>query len=218
MRLRATSWRTRPRSPGSAATSHERGPCSRRARAGSPPRETTRASPRCSCGAPTRALAGGDVAAAHAHLDRALELRAGLGETRGRALVLSGLGLVKTITGNYREAERDLAEARTSSGGRATGGASRARSGALRTWPSPATGSTRPKPPCRRRSRRSAKRSDNAGLRARSLRSPRSRCSRETANARPPCSSMRGSGTRAATTRWVSRRPTSGFGALLSSR
>ena len=57
-------------------------------------------------------LAEQDVAGAQSQLERALELRAGLGDRRGRGLVLSGLGLVRTIAGDYAHAERDLAEAR----------------------------------------------------------------------------------------------------------
>ena len=56
-------------------------------------------------------LAERDVPGAHAHLERALDLRAGLSDRRGRGLVLSGLGLVETIAGDYGRAERHLAEA-----------------------------------------------------------------------------------------------------------
>src|SRR5207302_365542 len=41
-----------------------------------------------------------------------LGLRAALNDRRGRGLVLSGLGHVATIAGNYDSAERDLTEAR----------------------------------------------------------------------------------------------------------
>ena len=57
-------------------------------------------------------LAANDVAAAHADLERALDLRAGLSDRRGRGLILSGLGLVETTMGDFDAAERHLAEAR----------------------------------------------------------------------------------------------------------
>jgi tetratricopeptide (TPR) repeat protein len=57
-------------------------------------------------------LAERDLVGAKAHLERALALRAGLSDRRGRGLVLSGLGLVETIAGEYGRAERYLGEAR----------------------------------------------------------------------------------------------------------
>jgi predicted ATPase len=57
-------------------------------------------------------LVVGDVGAAQAALERALDLRTALGDRRGRGLVLSGLGLVATTAGDYARAERELAEAR----------------------------------------------------------------------------------------------------------
>ena len=51
------------------------------------------------------ALAEDELAEARAHLEVALELRAGLSDRRGRGLVLSGLGLVETAAANFDEAE-----------------------------------------------------------------------------------------------------------------
>ena len=57
-------------------------------------------------------LAEGDQAAARGDLEAALELRARLSDRRGLGLILSGLGLIDTIAGDYAGAERHLAEAR----------------------------------------------------------------------------------------------------------
>jgi predicted ATPase len=56
-------------------------------------------------------LAEGQLDDARRHLERALDLRAGLGDRRGRGLALSGLGLVETAAGDYDAAELYLAEA-----------------------------------------------------------------------------------------------------------
>ncbi|HUK96312.1 MAG TPA: AAA family ATPase [Gaiellaceae bacterium] len=57
-------------------------------------------------------LAEGDVDAARMRLERALEIRTSLNERREVGLVLSGLGLVETIAGNFDAAEVRLGDAR----------------------------------------------------------------------------------------------------------
>ena len=73
-------------------------------------------------------------------------------------------------------------------------------------------------PRCARRFRCWARRSANAGSRARSQDLPRSPCSAATPSRRPSSCATRASATRRGTTRSASRRSTSGFGALLRSR
>ena len=57
-------------------------------------------------------LAEGALPAARDALEQALELRRGQSDRRGLGLVLAGLGLIDTTAGDYRSAERHLAEAR----------------------------------------------------------------------------------------------------------
>ena len=145
-------------------------------------------------------LAEQDVAGAQAHLERALELRAGLSDRRGRGLVLSGLGLVETIAGDYARAERDLAEARDIF--RRAGD----RWGLASTlWRTADLAIVRGRlddaeAALRKRSRCSARRSASAGSRARSQDWPRSRCSAATPSWPRSCSATRATGTRHATT------------------
>jgi tetratricopeptide (TPR) repeat protein len=57
-------------------------------------------------------LAEGSVLAARSCLERALELRRGLGDRRGVGMALAGLGLVGTFARDFDHAEAQLAEAR----------------------------------------------------------------------------------------------------------
>jgi predicted ATPase len=57
-------------------------------------------------------LAEEDTEAAREQLETALDLRGRLHDRRGRGLVLSGLGLVETVAGDYDAADRFVSEAR----------------------------------------------------------------------------------------------------------
>ena len=57
-------------------------------------------------------LSEGAVDAARVRFKRALEIRTSLNERRGVGLVLSGLGLLETLAGDFESAETRLADAR----------------------------------------------------------------------------------------------------------
>ena len=165
-------------------------------------------------------LAEGDVADARAQLERALELRARLGDRRGVGLVLSGLGLVEHDGRRLRRARSAISPRRaTSSGAPATAGVSRARSGGPPTSRSRADDLDEA---------RGGARGGALGARgdaaraldrehARGARRGRAR-SAATPSVPRRCSPMRAHATPRATTRSASRASTSGFARSLRRR